>query len=145
MKAEQLIGVWQLEEFVLREGDEVSRPFGDRPKGRLHISANGQLLVSILAQQRARLSSHDLQGASPAEAAALLRGALSYFGRWRFDPARALLETEVEGALFPNLESSVQPRLVELPEPDRLILTTPPVLWQGRERCGVLSWSRMDP
>jgi hypothetical protein len=143
MNAEQLIGVWRLEEFLLRDGDETSRPFGERPKGRLHVAANGELLVSILAQDRARLTSHDLQGASPAEAVAVLRGALSYFGRWRFDPARALLETEVEGALFPNLEPSVQARLVEFLGPDALVLTTPPVLWQGQERRGVLRWTRM--
>jgi len=145
MNAERLVGVWQLEEFVLREGDELSHPFGQRPKGRVHVSANGELLVLILAQDRARLASEDLQGGSAEEAVALLRSALSYFGRWRFDPARALLEIEVEGALLPNLEASVQRRLAELLGPDELILTTPPVLWQGRERCGVLRWSRMRP
>ena len=142
MNARDLLGVWQLQEFVLQGEASESHPFGKRPKGRLHVSEHGELLVSIFAEGRARFVSDDLQAGLPDEAAAVLRSSLSYFGRWRLNPD-AMLRIEVDGALFPNLESTTQERLVAFPSPDELVLTTMPVAWAGRQQRGVLRWIRL--
>lgn len=143
MNAAQLVGVWELQEFVLQTAEEESRPFGDRPKGRLHVAENGQLLVAIFSEHRSKVASDDLQAGQPDEASALLRGSLSYFGRWRFEAERAVLCIEAEGALFPNLEGTTQERVVTWRGADTLVLTTAPVAWGGREQRGILSWRRM--
>ena len=143
MKPAQLVGVWQLREFVLQADGAESRPFGERPNGRLHVSENGELLVAIFAEQRARLASDDLQAGLPHEAAAVLRSSLCYFGRWQLDAETATLRTEVHGALFPNLEATIQERTAELKGPDELILSTKPLAWEGRSQSGVLRWTRV--
>ena len=138
-----LVGVWQLEDFVIRSGSRETRPYGPRPKGRLHASENGELLVSVLAEDQCRFASDDMQSSSLEEAATAFRNCVSYFGRFSFDAEQSVLRTEVQGALFPNWAGTVQQRFVEFHGPDGLTLTTPPVPWQGEEQSAVLRWSRV--
>lgn len=141
MTRNELIGVWQLESFVVEVGGERIQPFGGRPVGRLHLSADGQLLVTILAQDRPRMASEDPQACSHDEALRAVRSAAGYFGRWTFDPRAQTLTTDVEGSLFPNWEGTRQVRVARLDEDGRLRLTTPPLAWEGEQRQATLTWT----
>lgn len=140
-----IVGSWRLLSFELRPetGDPIL-PFGDDPHGMILYTATGRFSAQLMRSDRPACASEDQMHATISEAEANLKGCISYFGSYTFDPSRGLVLHRVEGSLFPNWEGRSLKRFYKL-SGNRLELSTPPAVWGGGGTItGVIEWERLD-
>ena len=63
----------------------------------------------------------------------------SYFGTYTIDRARQIVTHQVRGAWYPNWIGHDQVRHFEFDD-RRLVLSTPPLVWDGQPFDYVLTW-----
>ena len=144
MLAEKIIGVWELQIWETVVDDNViGYPLGEKASGFIAYHPIGLMSVNISARNRVRLATDDPFGGDPKVVALGAKGYLSYCG-----PFLVVSETEVIHHLklcsFENWVGTDQHRHAELDlTNDTLILSTAPVLMQGRMGGNRLTWKRV--
>ncbi len=144
MLAEKIIGVWELRiwETVI-DDNVVGYPLGEKAFGFIAYYPIGFMSVNISAPNRVRLATDGPFGGDPKVVALDAKGYLSYCG-----PFSVVSENEVIHHLklcsFENWVGTDQHRHAELHlTNDTLILSTAPVLMQGRMGGNRLTWKRI--
>ena len=142
---ERLIGTWILSSWTrLVDGVEEPGAFGADALGQLSYSSNGYMSAHLMRRGRRRFATDDVIGSSdPVERAAAYDGYQSYCGRYEVDEAGSLVLHRVAMSSNPNWTDSLQKRFVEFIG-DRMKLTTPPLLRQGKAGTAVLIWERAN-
>src|SRR5438552_33774 len=70
-------------------------------------------------------------------------GLLIYFGSYTIDHARQIVTHHVRGAWYPNWIGRDQVRHFKF-DAGRLLLSTPPMIWNGQSLEYVLTWERIS-
>ena len=144
MLAEKIIGVWELLIWETVVDDKViGYPLGEKASGFIAYYPIGFMSVNISARNRARLATDDPFGGDPKTVALDAKGYLSYCG-----PFTVVSETEVIHHLklcsFENWVGTEQHRHADLDlTKETLVLSTAPVLMQGRMGGNRLTWKRV--
>jgi Lipocalin-like domain len=144
MLSEKIIGVWELQIWETVVDDRVvGYPLGEKASGFIAYHPIGFMSVNISAPNRVRLSTEDPFAGDPKLLALDAKGYLSYCG-----PFSVVSENEVIHHLklcsFENWVGTDQHRHAELDvNKDTLILSTAPVLTQGRKGSNRLTWKRI--
>lgn len=144
MLAEKIIGVWELELWeTMVDNKVVGYPFGEKAHGFIAYHSIGFMSVNISGPDRVRLATDDPFAGDPKLMALDAKGYLSYCG-----PFTIVSENEVIHHLklcsFENWVGTDQHRYAELDlTNDTLILSTAPVVTQGRMGSNRLTWKRI--
>ncbi len=106
-----LAGTWTLTaaDRLKPDGSRV-RDYGERPKGRLIIDAQGRYSLQIFNGDRPRIASGDKATATLEELAGAVVGSSTHYGTVAIDPAAHVLVFRIEGASFVNWEGTEQRR-----------------------------------
>jgi hypothetical protein len=98
-----LAGTWTLTAADrLKPDGSRSRDYGEHPKGRLIIDAQGRYSLQIFKAERLRVASGDKATATPDEFASAALGSSTHYGTVAIDPAAHVLVFRIEGASFAN-------------------------------------------
>ena len=117
-------GSWTLVAADLLKPDgSVVRDYGESPKGRLLIDADGRYSLQIYKSERARFASADKAAGSDMEFRSAVLGSSTHYGSIKFEGGQ--MTFQIEGASFPNWEGTVQRRAYEL-SGDELRYRVPP-------------------
>ena len=144
MLAEKIVGVWELQIWETMVDDSVvGYPLGEQASGFIAYHPIGFMSVNISAPNRVRLSTEDPFAGDPKLLALDASGYLSYCG-----PFSVVSENEIIHHLrlcsFENWVGTDQHRHAQLElNKDRLILSTVPMLTQGRKGSNRLTWKRI--
>lgn len=109
-QASPLRGTWTLvaADKILPQGGQV-RDYGEAPKGRLTVDAQGRYSLQIFKSERLRFAG-DKNDGSAGEFASAVLGSSTHYGKVRVDAERGVLVFRIEGASFPNWEGAEQKR-----------------------------------
>jgi len=138
-----LVGHWKLVSFEAAGGNATEFPLGRDVSGQLIYDAAGHMAVQIMKLGRPSFESGDQGAGTAEEVSAAFQGYVAYFGTYVVDERSRLVTHRIAGSLFPNWIGSEQRREIVL-EGDRLTLSTPPMLFQGKQRVFRLVWKRME-
>lgn len=137
-----LLGTWTLVAVEGRsEGRVTSMPFGPNPVGQLVYLEGGCMNVILMAGGRAKFGSHGIGAGTGREKAAAFDSFLAYAGRYERLENRVIHYPEV--ASIPDFVGVPEERFVAL-SGDRLTLSTPPMLENGRLRTFDVVWQRVS-
>ena len=140
----QLVGAWRLVSFESRdESGKVRYPLGKNAIGQISYGAEGRMSVLLVQADRPPFASGDMRRGTDAEVRSAFEGFIGYFGTYSVDAAAGTVTHHVQGASFPNWMGGDQVRFCEL-EDGRLILSTPPFLYDGQINRSVLIWERCE-
>lgn len=106
-----LAGTWTLTaaDRLAPDGARL-RDYGQHPKGRLIIDAQGRYSLQIFDGDRPRVASGDKRTATPEENAGAVIGSSTHYGTVAVDKAAHVLVFRIEGASFANWEGTEQRR-----------------------------------
>ena len=109
--ASPLQGTWTLvaADQILPNGEQV-RDYGENPKGRLIVDAEGRYSLQIFKSERPRFAAVDKAGGSASEYKAAAMGSSTHYGTVAVDAHEGTLTFAIESASFPNWEGTVQKR-----------------------------------
>jgi hypothetical protein len=106
-----LTGTWTLTAADRLKPDGTrARDYGEHPKGRLIIDAQGRYSLQIFDGDRPRVASGDKRTATAEENAGAVLGSSTHYGTVAVDPAAHVLVFRIEGASFANWERTEQRR-----------------------------------
>jgi hypothetical protein len=106
-----LAGTWTLTAADRLKPDSTrARDYGEHPKGRLIIDAQGRYSLQIFNGDRLRVASGDKVSATPEELASAVVGSSTHYGTVAIDPAAHVLVFRIEGASFANWDGTEQRR-----------------------------------
>jgi|GEM_PF-231146 len=141
IEMDSFIGAWRLISFEFRSKDgQVSYPFGEDAVGYIIYSQDGYVSITVMSANRPDFASGDITGGSIEEKISAVDTFFSYCGRYEVRGDRVIHHLEV--SLFPNWIGADHERIFEF-EDNRLILSTPPLLWGGVEQTGRVTWERV--
>jgi len=139
---ERLVGTWTLVSWGILSGDvEVPMPMGKGAAGIITYSPDGYMCVNIMAPNRPKFASLDFMGGSVNEKAAAFETFVGYCGRYEVNEQERFVTHTLQTSWYPNWTGTLQKRFIEMTE-NRIRLTAPPVLSEGRQVVGVLVWER---
>jgi hypothetical protein len=135
-----LHGTWALVAAdKILPGGEKARDYGEAPKGRMIVDAQGRYSLQIFKSERRRFAGDKAAGSADEFSSAVL-GSSTHYGKVAVDAARGELVFEIEASSFPNWEGSVQRRQYRL-EAGLLSYRVPP---RADGSVPVSVWRRMD-
>ena len=140
MYLNRLIGTWKLESYELRSTDRVVFPFGEDPIGYIMYNSDGYMSVTFMRSERKKFVSADLEGGTAEEKVSAHDTYFSYCGRYEVFEDRILHHIEV--SLYPNWIGVKQERLYKFEE-DELMLSTPPLVIDGKQQTARLVWKKV--
>lgn len=133
----QLIGHWRLVSTEqVREGEPTTASLGAAPVGTIVYTADGHMQAQLTTAAREKVRPAD---ATPAQARALARYT-AYFGTFTVDEAAATVTHRRDGTFGPGERDFV--RTIAL-NGNRLVLTTPTTVVDGRKRFARITWERL--
>ncbi|MFN8061161.1 MAG: lipocalin-like domain-containing protein [Vicinamibacterales bacterium] len=136
----RLLGHWRLVSTeTLRDGDPPRLTLGATPVGMISYTDDGHMLVHLADPARPKTRVAD---ASAAETRELLRTHSAYFGTFTVDEAARTVTHHRDGSSTPGERDFV--RAVEFLG-NRLVLTTPDTVSEGRKQHGRITWERLGP
>lgn len=139
--ASPLRGTWTLvaADKILASGERV-RDYGEAPKGRLVVDAQGRYSLQIFKSERARFASDSKADASADEFRSAVLGSSTHYGTVAVDAERGVLTFRIEASSFPNWEGTEQRREYTL-EGAVLSYKVPP---RADGSVPVSVWRRLD-
>lgn len=106
-----LAGTWTLVAADdLHPDGTRTRAYGQAPKGRLTIDAQGRYSLQIFKAERARFAAGDKRKGTPAEFQDAALGSSTHYGAVSVDAVAHVLTFRIDGASYPNWEGSEQKR-----------------------------------
>jgi hypothetical protein len=140
--AVDLVGTWQLVAWRRVVGDAtVTYPLGEDAHGLLVYTANGRMIVQLVAANRPQLDTTDALGGDVQARADAYSTCLAYFGTYEVDGDTVI--HSVDSSLFPNWSGAVQARPYTY-DGRELVLRTPPVSGPDGTVVNELAWARED-
>lgn len=136
-----LQGTWTLvaADKVLPDGT-TARDYGENPKGRLVVDAEGRYSLQIFKSERLHFASDNKADGSADEFRSAVMGSSTHYGTMTIDEPAGVLVFSIEGASFPNWEGAVQRRQYEL-DGAELRYRVPP---RADGSIPVSVWRRLD-
>lgn len=136
-----LHGTWTLvaADKILPGGTRV-RDYGEQPKGRLIVDAQGRYSLQILKSERLRFAADSKAGGSTDEFKSAVMGSSTHYGTVTIDDKAGQLVFSIEGSSFPNWEGTVQRRQYKLEGKD-LSYQVPP---RADGSIPISVWRRLD-
>jgi hypothetical protein len=136
-----LQGTWTLVAADKRLPDgTTTRDYGEHPKGRLVVDAEGRYSLQIFKSERQRFASESKADGSADEFKSAVMGSSTHYGTLTIDERAGLLVFAIEGSSFPNWEGTTQKRRYTL-EGNALRYEVPP---RPDGSIPVSEWRRMD-
>ena len=117
----------------------MTYPLGKNPVGYIMYNDEGYMAVALMASNRRRFSSIDITGGTNDEIVAAYGTYISYCGKYEVTEDRVIHHVEVSS--YPNWIGEDQVRFYKF-EGDKLILSTPPMIFGGKQQSGYLIWER---
>ena len=144
MLREKIIGVWELQIWETVVDDSViGFPLGEKASGFIAYHPIGFMSVNISARNRVRLATDDPFAGDPKLVALDASGYLSSCGTFSVVSENEVIH-HLEHCSFENWVGTDQHRHAELDlTNDTLILSTAPMLTQGRMGGNRLTWKRI--
>jgi len=139
---QDIVGTWKLVSWVYRNeiGEEVDY-FEKNSTGILMYDENGYMNAQLMKPERSSFASDSINGGTLDEAYGAFHSYLAYFGKYYEENPGTIIH-QVEGSMFPNWIGNRQVRYGKI-EGDKLIISTPPILAQGRETIFYITWQRV--
>jgi Lipocalin-like domain len=110
---ERMVGTWTL---VSLSGDgAASAPFGNEPKGRMTIDAEGHFSIIIRHADLPKIASNNRLTATGTEGQAIVQGSIAYFGTLTFGEG-AEVTAHIASSTFANADGESQRRVVTFRE-----------------------------
>jgi len=136
-----LQGTWTLvaADKVLPDG-RTTRDYGDNPKGRLVVDAQGRYSLQIFKSERAPFATDNKGDGSADEFKSAVMGSSTHYGTMTIDEKVAVLVFSIEGSSFPNWEGTTQRRQYTL-DGAELRYKVPP---RADGSVPVSVWRRLD-
>lgn len=94
---------------ILSNGEQM-RDYGENPKGRLMVDAEGHYSLPIFKSERPRFEAADKAAGSESEFKSAVMGSSTHYGTVAVDAHEGILTFTIESAFFPNWEGAVQKR-----------------------------------
>ena len=137
----KLVGQWRLVSTEqVREGEPATPgAMGTSPLGLITYTADGHMLAQLAPASRPKVRAAD---ASPAQVKELLRTHTSYFGTYTVDERTRTVTHHRDGSQVPGERDFV--RTIDL-SGQRLMLTTPTTVVDGKKRFARITWERVAP
>jgi Lipocalin-like domain len=142
--APSLVGSWRLVSYEARDSEGgIQYPLGESVSGLLVYDGGGNMSAHVMKNDLPLFAAKDPARGTDAELRAAFEGYGSYFGTYTVDQARQTVTHHVRGAWYPNWIGQDQVRHFKF-DGDRLLLSTPPLLWDGQSLEHVLTWERIS-
>ena len=141
---EQIIGTWTLVDWIwtfVDSGEVKAGTFGNEAFGHTIYSDDGYMCAALMRPNRSKFASKDWRGGTSDEKLAAYDGYIAYCGKFEVNEVDRTISTTVDTSLYPNWTGSIQKRYASLTG-DRLTLTTPKFLIEGKEAIGTLVWQK---
>lgn len=139
--ASPLQGTWTLVAAdKLLPGGERARDYGQAPKGRLAVDAQGRYSLQIFKSERTRFASDSKADGDADEFRSAVLGSSTHYGTVAVEPGQGVLVFSIEASSFPNWEGTVQRREYML-EGAVLTYKVPP---RADGSVPVSVWRRLD-
>ena len=123
---DQLVGTWSfvIAEITTADGKKTL-PFGDKPKGMLIFTADGNFSQVHVAGDLPKIASNNRLAGTDADNKAIVHGSLSLFGTYAVDEDKKTVTFKIEASTFPNLAGVAQTRTIDLLTADEFRNTNP--------------------
>jgi hypothetical protein len=124
---EAIVGSWSLliDDAVKPDGSHAPN-FGPNPMGLAMFGPDGHFSVQIARFGRPKFASNNRATGTADENKAAIAGANAFFGTYTVNEADKSLTLRIEAASYPNLEGTVQKRIITSLTPgDELTWTNP--------------------
>jgi hypothetical protein len=115
---------------------------GESVSGLLVYDAGGNISAHVTKNDRPFFAAKDPARATDAELRTAFEDYGSYFGTYIVDQATQTVTHHVCGAWYPNWIGHDQVRYFKF-DGNRLLLSTPPMMWDGESLEHVLTWERI--
>jgi len=139
-----LLGTWRLVSYEARDSEgRVHYPLGENVSGLLVYDAGGNMSAHVMRNDRPLFAAKDPACGTDAELRAAFEDYGSYFGTYTIDQTRQTVTHQVRGAWYPNWIGHDQVRHFKF-DSSRLLLSTPPLIWDGKSFEYVLTWERIS-
>ena len=137
-----VIGIWNLIS-VTTEADDgtISYPYGKDVDGLLMIDDKRYFSVHVMDMKRPSFKIPDPRAGTSEEIKTAFENYIGYYGTFDLDETNRKITFHVKGAWLPNWVGD-QIRYYKF-EGNRMIITTAPVLLDGKNRVGKLIWERI--
>jgi hypothetical protein len=130
--------------YAARNPDgRVHHPLGEDVSGLLVYDAGGHMSAHVMRNDLPVFAAKDPGRATDGELRTAFEGYGSYFGTYTIDQTRQTVTHHVRGAWYPNWIGHDQVRHFKF-EDNRLLLFTPPILWDDQSLEYVLTWERIS-
>ena len=141
LNRDALIGSWKLVSVTMfgDNGERINNPFGVNPTGILIYTPEGRMAALLSNDGRKPFSVADWLTAPLEEKAGAITSFMAYSGRYTVTGDKVIHKVEV--ASVQNWVNTELIRSVKL-EGDKLTLTAPPTLVNGKNRTFTLVWER---
>ena len=134
------IGTWKLVSFEIHKADgQVSYPYGKDAEGYLIYTEDGYMSVAFMNPNRPMFKSGDPMVGTREEKVAAFESYIGYGGPYEIQEDRVIHHIKI--CSFPNYVGADKERFFDV-ERDRLILRSPPILWNGIQKVGIVKWER---
>ena len=112
---DQIVGTWAfvIAEITTADGKN-SLPFGDKPRGMLIFTADGQFSQVHVAGDLPRIAGNNRLGGTPEDNRAIVHGSLAMFGTYTVDENKKTVTFKIEGSTYPNLAGVAQTRNIDV-------------------------------
>jgi hypothetical protein len=138
-----LLGTWRLVSYEARDPEgRVRYPLGENVSGLLVYDGGGNMSAHVMRNDRPLFAAKDPARGTDAELRAAFEDYGSYFGTYTIDQTRQTVRHQVRGAWYPNWIGHDQVRHFKF-DGGRLLLSTPPLIWDGHSWEYVLTWERI--
>jgi hypothetical protein len=136
-----LQGTWTLVAAdKILPGGARARDYGEHPRGRLVVDAQGRYSLQIFKSERVRFATDSKADGSTDEFKSAVMGSSTHYGTVTIDAKAGQLVFSIEGSSFPNWEGTVQRRRYTL-EGGELSYQVPP---RADGSIPVSVWRRLD-
>lgn len=136
-----LVGTWKLVSASSRtsKGERDETPYGPNPVGFLTYAADGRMTALISYGGRKTLSAG---GGTVEEQAEAFKTFLAYSGRYSLNGDKVIHTVDIS-----SIQNYVDRELVRSVQfqGDRITLTTPPTMLNGKVQTVELTWQRLPP
>ncbi|MEL1264209.1 lipocalin-like domain-containing protein [Pseudoxanthomonas putridarboris] len=136
-----LHGTWTLVAAdKILPGGALVRDYGEQPKGRLIVDAQGRYSLQIFKSERLRFATDSKADGSTDEFNSAVMGSSTHYGTVMIDEKAGRLVFSIEGSSFPNWEGTLQRRQYKL-EDKELSYRVPP---RTDGSIPISVWRRLD-
>ena len=110
---EQIVGTWSLTAWEQTYPDgHKDKAFGTSPKGINSFDSNGRFAVVYLRPDLPKVAANDRVKPSPAEAMAIAKGVIAYYGTYTVNEADKSIILNIEASSYTNQMGQPQKRIV---------------------------------